>query len=853
MKIKADYANTPQWKEVTIKSTLPSELKCLDELAHNMWWAWNYEARNMWKSLDSDLYEEVGHNPVMLLDRLSYERKEAIVKDKAIMESVKQVYKKFREYMDVKPDATRPSVAYFCMEYGINQVVKIYSGGLGMLAGDYMKEASDSNVNMCGVGFLYRYGYFKQTLSMDGQQIAKYDAQNFNSLPVERVLDENGQPMVVDVPYMNYQVHAYVWVMNVGRIKLYLLDTDNDLNSEFDRPITHALYGGDNENRLKQEILLGIGGILTLKKLGIKKDIYHCNEGHAALCNLQRLIDYIKEGLSFNEALELVRASSLYTVHTPVPAGHDYFDESLFGKYMGGYPQMLGITWDEFIGMGRNNPEDHSERFCMSVFACNTCQEVNGVSKLHGWVSQRMFAPIWKGYCPEESHVGYVTNGVHFPTWCATNMRRLYAKYFPEGFSLPSYNIPAWQKAHEIPDEELWAERLILKKKLINQIKKRVSDPGQFRFDSPAQLIRIQEMLKPDILTIGFARRFATYKRAHLLFTNLDRLDAIVNNPERPVQFIFAGKAHPNDKPGQDLIKRIVEVAAMPRFVGRIIFLQNYDMELARRMVQGVDIWLNTPTRPLEASGTSGEKAVMNGTMHFSVLDGWWVEGYHEGGGWKLPMERTFEDQNFQNELDAELIYNTIENEIIPKYYNRGTDNIPHEWLNSVKICIADIASNFTTNRMLADYQERFYDKLFARNTKMRAENFQMAREIAAWKRKVSNAWDKVRIVSVQRFDMGKEAIMIGHSYNIEAVIDVDTLRSEDIGVEVIMASQIDNNNVHIIAKRELKVERQEGSLVFYKLSLTPDTTGSFDIAIRVFPKNEKLPHRMDFALVKWA
>ena len=432
-------------------------------------------------------------------------------------------------------------------------------------------------------------------------------------------------------------------------------------------------------------------------------------------------------------------------------------------------------------------------------------------------------------------------------------MRRLYAKYFPEGFSLPSYNIPAWQKAHEIPDEELWAERLILKKKLINQIKKRVSDPGQFRFDSPAQLIRIQEMLKPDILTIGFARRFATYKRAHLLFTNLDRLDAIVNNPERPVQFIFAGKAHPNDKPGQDLIKRIVEVAAMPRFVGRIIFLQNYDMELARRMVQGVDIWLNTPTRPLEASGTSGEKAVMNGTMHFSVLDGWWVEGYHEGGGWKLPMERTFEDQNFQNELDAELIYNTIENEIIPKYYNRGTDNIPHEWLNSVKICIADIASNFTTNRMLADYQERFYDKLFARNTKMRAENFQMAREIAAWKRKVSNAWDKVRIVSVQRFDMGKEAIMIGHSYNIEAVIDVDTLRSEDIGVEVIMASQIDNNNVHIIAKRELKVERQEGSLVFYKLSLTPDTTGSFDIAIRVFPKNEKLPHRMDFALVKWA
>ena len=326
--------------------------------------------------------------------------------------------------MDVKPDATRPSVAYFCMEYGINQVVKIYSGGLCMLAGDYMKEASDSNVNMCGIGFLYRYGYFKQTLSMDGQQIAKYDAQNFNSLPVERVLDENGQPMVVDVPYMNYQVHAYVWVMNVGRIKLYLLDTDNDLNSEFDRPITHALYGGDNENRLKQEILLGIGGILTLKKLGIKKDIYHCNEGHAALCNLQRLIDYIKEGLSFNEALELVRASSLYTVHTPVPAGHDYFDEGLFGKYMGGYPSRMGISWDDLMDLGRNNPGDKGERFCMSVFACNTSQEVNGVSWLHGKVSQEMFSSIWKGYFPEENHVGYVTNGVHFPTWSATEWKQ---------------------------------------------------------------------------------------------------------------------------------------------------------------------------------------------------------------------------------------------------------------------------------------------------------------------------------------------------------------------------------------------------------------------------------------------
>ncbi|WP_337387685.1 alpha-glucan family phosphorylase, partial [Prevotella sp.] len=706
MKIKADYANAPQWKEVTIKSTLPAELKCLDELAHNMWWAWNYEARDMWKSLDSALYEEVGHNPVMLLDRLSYERKEAIVKDKAIMERVKAVYKKFREYMDVEPDATRPSVAYFCMEYGINQVVKIYSGGLGMLAGDYMKEASDSNVNMCGVGFLYRYGYFKQTLSMDGQQIAQYDAQNFNSLPVERVLDENGQPMVVDVPYMNYQVHAYVWVMNVGRIKLYLLDTDNELNSEFDKPITHALYGGDNENRLKQEILLGIGGILTLKKLGIKKEIYHCNEGHAALCNLQRLIDYINEGLSFNEALELVRASSLYTVHTPVPAGHDYFDESLFGKYMGGYPQMLGISWDEFIGMGRTNPEDHSERFCMSTFACNTCHEVNGVSKLHGWVSQRMFAPIWNGYYPEESHVGYVTNGVHLPTWTATEWRKVYDKYFDETFLNDQSNESIWHSIYNVPDAEIWETRMALKKKLVDYIREKFAATWLKNQGDPSRVVTLLESITPNALYIGFCRRFATYKRAHLLFTDLERLSKIVNNPERPVKFIFSGKAHPADGAGQGLIKRIFEISQRPEFLGKIIFLEDYDMQLARRLVSGVDIWMNTPTRPLEASGTSGEKAEMNGVVNLSVLDGWWVEGYREGAGWALKQERTYQNQGYQDQLDAATIYSLLENEILPLYYNRNEQGFSEGWIKTIKNSIATIAPHYTMKRQLDDYYD---------------------------------------------------------------------------------------------------------------------------------------------------
>ena len=560
MKIKADYVNAPQWRELTVKSRLPEQLKCLDELAHNMWWAWNYEARDLWRSLDEKLYEEVGHNPVLLLERLSYDRKEEIVKDKTIMKKVKDVYSLFRKYMDVKPNTKRPSVAYFSMEYGLNQVLKIYSGGLGMLAGDYLKEASDSNVDMCGVGFLYRYGYFTQSLSMDGQQIANYEAQNFNSLPIVRQLDAEGNPLVVDVPYMNYQVHAYVWRVNVGRIPLYLLDTDNEMNSDFDKPITHSLYGGDWENRLKQEILLGIGGILTLKKLGIKKQIYHCNEGHAALCNLQRLCDYVQSGLSFNQAIELVRASSLYTVHTPVPAGHDYFDEGLFGKYMGGYPSILGITWDEFIGMGRTNPDDHNEKFCMSTFACNTCQEVNGVSKLHGWVSQKMFSGIWKGYYPEENHVGYVTNGVHFPTWAATEWRKLYAKYFDSAFMSDQSNESIWDAIYKVPDNVIWDTRMVLKKKLTDYIRDKFRETWLKNQGDPSRVVSLLEKINPNALMIGFCRRFATYKRAHLLFTDLDRLAKIVNNPERPVQFLFSGKAHPADGAGQGLIKKIFEM-----------------------------------------------------------------------------------------------------------------------------------------------------------------------------------------------------------------------------------------------------------------------------------------------------
>ena len=850
MKIKADYVSAPQWKELVVKSTLPEELKCLDEIAHNLWWVWNFEARDLFRDLDPELYSAVKHNPVLLLERLSFDRKEEIVKDKALMKRIQGVYKSFREYMDVKPDASRPSVAYFCMEYGIHSALKIYSGGLGMLAGDYVKEASDSNVDMCAVGFLYRFGYFTQTLSMDGQQIAKYEAQNFNSIPVERVYDKDGNPLVVDVPYTNYQVHASVWVANVGRVKLYLLDTDNDMNSEFDKPITHSLYGGDWENRLKQEILLGIGGMLLLKKLGIKKDVYHCNEGHAALCNLQRLCDYIESGLTFNQAMELVRASSLYTVHTPVPAGHDYFDEGLFGKYMGGYPAKLGISWDEFIGMGRTNPEDHTEKFCMSTFACNTCQEVNGVSKLHGWVSQKMFAPIWNGYYPEENHVGYVTNGVHFPTWAATEWKQLYGKHFDKNFMSDQSNQSIWEAIYNVEDEEIWKTRKGLKEKLVKYIRDQFRETWLKNQGDPSRVVSLLESIDSNALIIGFCRRFATYKRAHLLFTDLERLSKIVNNPERPVKFLFAGKAHPADGAGQGLIKKIYEISQRPEFLGKIIFLEDYDFMLARRLVSGVDIWMNTPTRPLEASGTSGEKAEMNGVVNLSVLDGWWLEGYREGAGWALTEKRTYQNQGYQDQLDAATIYGLLENEIIPLFYNKNKKGYSEGWVKVIKNSIAQIAPHYTMKRQLDDYYSKFYCKEADRFKKLSADNNKLAKDIAQWKEAVAERWDAINVVS-SSWNIPATGAMTGVDYKVKFVVNEQGL-DDAIGLEIVSVHTDENGEERIFSVRPLEVVGKEGNNYTFEGNIEVSNAGNFKTAVRMFPKNANLPHRQDFCYVKW-
>ena len=852
MKIKTNYSNEPAWIESNIHSKLPQELKILEEIAYNLWWIWNYEATELFSGIDKELWNKTEGNPVLFLQLLSQSHLQAITENETWMNSIRKVYSKLKAYMEEPARTDVPSIAYFSMEYGLTNILKIYSGGLGVLAGDYIKEASDMNINLTAVGLLYRNGYFTQTLSMDGQQIADYEPLRFEQLPITQLMDATGKPVVLQVPYNNFIVYADVWEVKVGRIKLYLLDTDSDMNSEWDRGITHTLYGGDNENRLKQEYLLGIGGILLLNQLGIKKQIFHCNEGHAAFINVQRLVNYIKnDRLNFNEALEIVRASALYTCHTPVPAGHDYFDEPLLNKYMSMFPDYLGISWQDFMDMGRTNPGSN-EKFSMSVFALNTCQEANGVSFLHGEVSKKMFAPIWKGYFAPELHVGYVTNGVHMPTWAASEWRRFYEKHFDADFYHDQSNPEIWKKIYAVSDEEIWNIRMTLKIRLVNHIRETFKDNWLKNQGDPSKVISILEKINPNALLIGFGRRFATYKRAHLLFTNIARLEKIVNNPHYPVQFIFSGKAHPADGGGQGLIKHIVEISRRPEFLGKIIFLENYDMRLAKRLISGVDIWMNTPTRPMEASGTSGEKAEMNGVLNFSVLDGWWYEGYREGAGWALTEKRTYDNQQFQDQLDAATIYSMLENEIIPLYYAKNSKGYSPEWTQYIKNSIAQIAPHYTTKRMFDDYINRFYNQLANRSNALIKNSFALAKELAQWKENMASQWDSIEWIS---FDYDEKLINrkieVGDLVNISLVLDKHEVKG-DIGAEVVRFHTDLSTGKDVVRIYSMDVIKIEGTKVFYSLDLNISEAGTFKYGLRIFPNNKNLPHRMDFAYVRW-
>ncbi|HEX2975244.1 MAG TPA: alpha-glucan family phosphorylase, partial [Bacteroidales bacterium] len=841
----------PVWKDIYVQSDVPGKLSFLNELANNLWWSWNREAEDLFRSMDPSLWDKVHHNPKALLEKIDYKRLLVLEDDDEFVAEVGKIHEMYKAYMDRHAIPELPSVAYFSMEFGIHPCLKIYSGGLGILAGDYLKEASDSNLNITGIGLLYRYGYFTQKIGPRGEQQSVYEPEDFSRLPISPVKDAAGNNLVVTLVWPGRSVKIRVWEAMVGKVRLVLLDTDSEENSPEDRTVTHYLYGGDNENRLRQELVLGIGGIRALEAMGIKTDIYHSNEGHSAFISLERLRILINDfHLTFNQALEAIRSSTLFTTHTPVPAGHDAFEEDLLRKYISHYHSRLSISWTDLMALGQCEG-DPDKKFNMSYLATRMSQEVNGVSKLHGSVSQAMFNKLWPGYLKEELFIGYVTNGVHHPTWTASEWREVYRELTGE-VNFDQTNRALWEKVYTLEDKTIYDIKKGLKKTLFANIRKRLQTDMIDKHESPRTLINISNHLDEKALTIGFARRFATYKRASLLFRDIDRLSRIVNNPEKPVQFIYAGKAHPNDGGGKDLIKRIYEISQMPQFTGKVIFLENYDIELAKYLTQGVDIWLNTPTRPLEASGTSGEKAVMNGTLHFSVLDGWWVEGYRAFAGWALPKKRTFENQTLQDDIDAETIYNMLEYEIIPAYYSFDESGVPVEWISHIKNTMTKIAPEFTMKRMIDDYYEKYYLKLDKRYKYLVANDFQKARELAAWKQTMRDNWDNIEVINYSFEKASDNVYKSGHDYRAEIALDIKDIPKENVGVEFLITRLTKKGEHEFVDSEEFRLISSKHGKCLYRASLVPEKAGSFYYGIRIYPKHKDLPHKQDFYLLRW-
>ncbi len=842
-------------KRIFVESKLPDELRPLKRMANNLWWSWNSEATELFRSIDPEKWESVHqYNPIALLeDGLSWEKAQQLIEDKAFMERMHRVNEQFEAYMATPLAPDQPRIAYFCMEYGLHISMRLYSGGLGILAGDYLKEASDQNAALVGVGLLYRFGYFQQSISLYGDQISEFPSQKYNLFPMELVRDAEGNLLHTQVSFPGRTVYAQIWKMNIGRISLYLLDTDIEGNQSEDRTLTHQLYGGDNEHRLKQEYLLGIGGIRALRALGVAPDIYHLNEGHAAFINLERLRPLIREeGLTFEQASEVVRASALFTTHTPVPAGHDYFSNDLLKRYLHNYIEELSIPWDTFLALGKINPQDDQEQFSMSHLAIRLSQEVNGVSQLHGKVSQDMFKDLYPGYNSEELHIGYVTNGVHYPSWIAQEWSQLYAEQFGEGFFEHQSDPERWRNIRDVPAERIMSIRWQRKAKLLDYVKAKLQSDLTRRGEKPANIFDVLNSIRDDAFVVGFARRFATYKRAHLLFTDLERLAEIVGQEERPIIFLFAGKAHPADQGGQDLIRQIVQISQREQFLGKVIFLEGYNMEMAKLLVQGVDVWLNTPTRPKEASGTSGVKAALNGVINFSVLDGWWAEGYRPEAGWALPLEKTYEEQRLQDELDAEKIYNTFENEIIPLFFRRNEQDVPEEWVAYIKNTISDVAPHFTMKRMMDDYYRSFYRPLDRRRQQITADHFAKVKELRKWKADIQANWNNITVDERSIQDTDNFSLMVGDDFQAKIRLYLNGVQAEHVGLELVVFHQPDEHRRELVLAREFEIVSQDGHMANYECRVKPTYSGVFEYGIRLFPKHPLLPHRQDFGLMRW-
>ncbi len=853
--VKELNVERPEWRRVSVKSHLPVALQLLEKLSENLWWSWNFEARELFEEIAGpSLWKSCEENPIHALQMLPLERLENFAQNEAYINKLHRVYDKFTAYMETPRSREEDRIAYFSMEFGISNELKIFSGGLGMLAGDYLKEASDCNVNMLGVGLLYRYGYFQQQISAYGEQVNLYPPQSFSKLPIKPYKDENGEWITISVAMPGRNLYARIWRADVGRVPLYLLDTDFDKNWQEDRGVTATLYGGDVENRLKQEILLGIGGVRMLKVIGETPTVFHLNEGHAAFLNLERILQVMQnEHVNRQVAVELVKASSLYTTHTPVPAGHDAFTEDLMRTYFSTYSQQFNVSWETFMGFGRKHDSDTFDKFSMSILACRFSQEINGVSRIHGRVSQEMFADLYEGRFAEESHIGYVTNGVHYPTWAHKKWQALHQSVFGDEFLEDASNPRVWSKIKAVPDEKIWNLKQELRKEMFAAIREMLAEQMRTRNESPALIDATLRALRDDVLTIGFARRFATYKRAYLLFMNEEKLKAMLNNPEKPLQFIFAGKAHPHDKAGQDLIKRIIELSRKPEFIGKIVFVENYNMILAKKLISGCDVWMNTPTRPLEASGTSGEKAVMNGVLNLSVLDGWWAEGYVPGAGWALKEEITYQDNRLQDELDAETLYNIINESITKAFYTRDDHGIPTEWVQMMKKCFSMISPHFTMKRQLDDYYRKFYRKLMNRYRRLHQDDNENVRKLLKWREKVLSGWNDIQCVGVHYPKTKNNIYCVGDQMRCQVEMRLGTLSPEDLKVEMVFVTAEENSRK---PKLEYKVpflfDVERNGICTFVCDEVANRIGIWDCAIRVIPNHDLLPNDQDFNIVRW-
>ncbi len=847
---------------LSVYPSLPNAIIRLEELAYNLWWSWTPAAQELYSDIDNALWEseEVYHNPIRFLRVVDQNNLNTSAQDAPYLDKYHAVLAQFDAYMNPSdtwfsrtyPDHVRDrmQIAYFSAEFGLHESLPIYSGGLGILAGDHCKSASDLGLPFAGVGFLYPQGYFRQRITPDGVQEAIYNKLDLNEVPARPALDDKGEPVWIQVELPGRTVTAQVWTIQVGRIKLLMLDTDVDPNDPSDRELAARLYGGDQEMRISQEIILGIGGVRALKKMGYTPTVWHMNEGHSAFLGLERIRTLVQEqGLSFSEAVETTRTGSIFTTHTPVPAGNDAFAFELVERYFYNYWPKLGIGRDDFLNLARYDMP-WGAQFSMTVLALRLSAQANGVSELHGQVSRDMWKSLWSDVLTDEVPITHVTNGVHHQTWTHPAIETVLKQYLVAGWMDDMDNPDVWQPVYGIDDKELWQTRQRTQVELVEFVRARMSAQYHRQGRGPNSVRQAEQLLNPNALTIGFARRFATYKRATLMFRDIERLKRILNNPERPVQVVFAGKSHPADNPGKEFIRQVVEYSQHPDFAGKIVFIEDYDMNVARHMLAGVDIWLNNPRRPLEASGTSGEKAAMNGVPNFSVLDGWWREGWNGKNGWAIGEERTYTNNDEQDLEDSLSFYDTLENEIVPLYYDRDADGTPTHWLEVVKESIATLSPRFSMHRQVKDYTNQLYVPAQNGSTRFTANHYEQARAVAAWKNRVRGAWNNV---AVDAQTIQATSTHVGNSLTVVAHIRLMALDPKEVRVELVTGTE-ENGQLRHPHVRPMELKSALGDGIYrYELNYTPTQSGRRAYGIRVIPSHPSLFNPLELGLVKWA